>query len=235
MNRKITLITGASRGIGLCAAKKFIDEGFHVVAVARSIEDLEKLDNYAKTQNDAITIVPLDICNLEKVNELGYKIYEKFGVVDVFIANASILGGCMPITHYTYETWHKVITTNLTSHWVLLRSIHQLLRLSKAGRVIATYDCESEQSRAFYGLYDITKAGLKSLIKTYAYENLNSNIKANLLYPGIKNTKLRSEAFPNIKISDIEPNVADLFLKLSDETLQKSGEVFYCDHLEKVR
>ena len=227
INRRIALITGASRGIGRVVARRFIEEGMHVIAVARTVSALEELDDYAKTMDNNITIVPLDVTQFLSISELGFAIYQKFGRLDVLVGNAGMLGGCSPIGHYKPSLWQKIIDTNLTANWHFLRNFDQLLRQSKAGRVIFVTSEFSQTAPAYYGAYSVSKAGLETLAMTYVNETKLTNIKTNLISPPDIKTRLRSEAFPSQGIEDLmnPEDLADIFSKFASENCQENGMI----------
>src|SRR6266576_7260279 len=89
---RIALVTGASRGIGHATALALAREGAHVVAVARTVGGLEELDDAIKAIGGTATLVPLDLKDYEGIDRLGASLNERFGKLDVLVANAGILG-----------------------------------------------------------------------------------------------------------------------------------------------
>lgn len=228
MNKKIALITGASRGIGRKLAESFIDNNFHVIAVARSLSPLEELDDYAKSKNSSITIAQLDISNFDLIDELGYQIFQKFGKLDIFIGNAAIFSGCTPTSHIKPSIWQKIIDVNLTANFRFIRSFDALLRASDAARVVFLTSEIAKISSAYYAAYGASKAGLEALAKIYANEVAKTNIKVNLFCPNKVKTNHFSEAFPGIKNDDYtNPEaIVDILLKLVREELNDNGQIF---------
>jgi len=193
---KIALITGASRGIGRAVAERLIDNGIHVIAVARTVGALEELDDYARGKGSRITIVPLDVTEFSKIDELGFNLFQKFGRLDIFVGNAGILGGCYPLGHFSPAIWQKVIDVNLTANWRFIRSLDPLLRQSSAGKVILVTSSIVKTCDAYYGAYAASKAGLEAMAKVYENEIKHTNIMVSLVTPENVKTRLRSEAFP---------------------------------------
>ena len=76
---KIALITGASSGLGAAVAKRYIDEGAHLITIGRNLKRLEAIDDYAQEQGSSTTIVQLDLMDYPKIAELGQKIAQRFG------------------------------------------------------------------------------------------------------------------------------------------------------------
>jgi NADP-dependent 3-hydroxy acid dehydrogenase YdfG len=121
---KIALITGASSGLGAAVAKRYIDEGAHLITIGRNLKRLEAIDDYAQEQGSSTTIVQLDLMDYPKIAELGQKIAQRFGYLDIVVGNAAILGELTPLDHLHFKVWDKVIATNLTANWHLNKN-HQ--------------------------------------------------------------------------------------------------------------
>jgi len=224
---RLALITGASDGIGRAAAKALAKEGAHVILIARRVGALEDLDDEIRAFNGSATLVKLDLMNGEKIDVLGPTIFERWGRLDILVANAGVLGTLSPLPHITQESWDRVITTNLTANWRLIRSIDPVLRKSDAGRGIFVTCPASSGEQAYWGPYAASKAGLEALVKTYAHELANTDAKVNLINPGIVQTALRAKAFPGEtpeKLATPE-DVAPLFIELSSPTFQANGQV----------
>ena len=225
---QLALITGASDGIGRAAAKALAKEGAHVILIARRVGALEDLDDEIRAFNGSATLVKLDLMNGEKIDVLGPTIFERWARLDILVANAGVLGTLSPLPHITQESWDRVITTNLTANWRLIRSIDPVLRKSDAGRGIFVTCPASSGEQAYWGPYAASKAGLEALVKTYAHELANTDAKVNLINPGIVQTALRAKAFPGEtpeKLATPE-DVAPLFIELSSPTFQANGQVF---------
>lgn len=213
---KIALITGATAGLGLAVAKKYIDLDIHVIAVGRNMSALEELEEYTSKQEKNITLVQLDITDYPKISELGQKIGEKFGHLDVFVSCAAILGELTPLDHYNYKIWDKVIATNLTANWHLIKTFTPLLKLSKDGGQAIFTTCKEAISTAYWGAYSVSKAGLENLVAIYQAENKKTNLQINLIDPGKIATKLREAIMPGSKAENWpQPEeAANLFVEI---------------------
>src|SRR5690606_30188269 len=136
LSGRIALVTGASRGIGYFIAKELAAAGAHVIAVARTVGGLEELDDEIKASGGQATLVPLDLTDMAGIDRLGGAIHERWGKLDILVANAAILGVIAPLGHVEAKTFEKVMNINVTATWRLIRSVDPLLRLSDAGRAI---------------------------------------------------------------------------------------------------
>ena len=94
LDGRLALVTGASRGIGYATARVLAREGAHVIAVARTIGGLEELDDAIKKETgQSATLVPMDLTDMPAIDRLGGAIHERWGKLDVLVANAGTLRG----------------------------------------------------------------------------------------------------------------------------------------------
>ena len=194
---RIALITGASRGIGAAVARRFAAEGAQLVLVARTTGGLEEVDDEVrKISGERATLVPLDLTDYAGIDNLSAALYKRFGRLDALIGNAGELGVLSPMGHIDPETWDRVIAVNLTANWRLIRSFDPLLRCSDAGRAVFVTSTVGHQARGYWSAYSVSKAALEMMVKIYAAENTETNIRANLLNPGPTRTAMRALAMP---------------------------------------
>src|SRR3954468_19837662 len=99
LNNKIALITGASRGIGAAVARRFAAEGAHVILVARTVGGLEEVDDAIRAAGGSATLVPLDLRDYVKIDELAAALYGRYGRLDILVGNAARFGTFTPMQH----------------------------------------------------------------------------------------------------------------------------------------
>lgn len=215
---RIALVTGASRGIGRAVAKRYAAEGATVIAVARTQGALEELDDEVQGEGHApLVLVPQDLRKGDDLDRMGLALYERFGKLDVMVANAGVLGVLGPITHLKVKDWDDVIASNLTAQWRLLRSLDPLLRQSDAGRAIFVTSSVAREPRAYWSAYAVSKAGLEMMAKIYAEETVKTAVRANLYDPGRTRTRMRAQAFPGEDEATLPPpdSHGDAFVDLA--------------------
>ncbi|MBT3916186.1 MAG: SDR family NAD(P)-dependent oxidoreductase [Rhodospirillaceae bacterium] len=193
---RIAVITGASRGIGAATAKIFAAEGAHVILVARTQGGLEEIDDEIRSAGGTASLVPMDLTDYGKIDEMGATIFERYGKLDILIASAGLLGTMGPINHIDPKIWEQTLAVNVTANWRLIRSFDPLLRQSDAGRAIFLTSFAAQVHRAYWGIYATSKAALDMMVMTYAQEILKTNVTANLFNPGRTRTTMRAEAYP---------------------------------------
>jgi NAD(P)-dependent dehydrogenase (short-subunit alcohol dehydrogenase family) len=224
---RIALVTGASRGIGRAAAAALAAAGAHVILVARTVGGLEEADDEIRQAGGDATLVPLNLKDFDALDRLGASIFERWGRLDAFFANAGVLGAMTPLTHLEPKTFEDLLDVNVTANWRLIRSLDPLLRLSEAGRALFVSSGVARKHVPFWGGYAMSKAALESLALTYAAECEGTNIKVNLLNPGPVRTGMRAKAFPGEDPETLPPPeaLAPLIVEMLSPSYEKNGEL----------
>jgi NAD(P)-dependent dehydrogenase (short-subunit alcohol dehydrogenase family) len=230
---RIALVTGASRGIGYHIAKQMAAAGAHVIAVARTVGGLEELDDEikaerAKTGKGEATLVPLDLTDMPGIDRLGGAIHERWGKLDILVANAGVLGVISPIGHVEAKVFDKVIAVNVTSTWRLIRSVDPLLRLSEAGRAIIVSSSAAHSARAFWAPYAASKAAVEALMRSWADETKGLPLRINATDPGGTRTAMRAQAFPGENPNTLPhpSEIAARILTMARPDLDKTGLIY---------
>lgn len=236
LSGRIALITGASRGIGAAVAKAYAKAGAHVVLLARTIGALEALDDEIRVAGGQATLIPMDLRDPEPLDNLGPLLMQKFGRLDIFVANAGMLGTLTPLPHQKAGEWEKVMNVNLNANFRLVRTLDPLLRASDAGRAIFVTSSAAE-GRAYWGAYGISKAALEALARTWAAETEKTNLRVNMIDPSGVRTAMRAEAFPgeNKDKLPLPEDVVPMFLDLASPACLKHGEIVRCKDKLKSR
>ncbi|MBX3595975.1 MAG: SDR family NAD(P)-dependent oxidoreductase [Rhizobiaceae bacterium] len=237
LTNRIALVTGASRGIGYHIAKEMAAAGAHVIAVARTIGGLEDLDDeikeeHARTGKGEATLVPLDLADMAGIDRLGGAINERWGKLDVLVANAGVLGTISPIGHVEAKVFDKVMNINVTSTWRLIRSVDPLLRKSDAGRAILISSGAAHTARAFWGPYAASKAAVEAMARSWADETKSFNLRVNSVDPGRTRTAMRAQAVPgeDPKTLPHPSESAARIVPLASPGLERTGEIYQVQH-----
>ncbi len=225
---RIALITGASRGIGAEVAKAYAAEGAEVILVARTQGGLEEVDDAIRAQGGHATLFPADLTDFDVIDQMAAAIHQRFGRLDILVGNAGILGLLTPMHHVEPELWDRVMAINLTANWRLIRAFDPLLRLSEAGRAIFVTSGAGDGRHPYWGPYAVSKGALEIMVKTWAAELENTNVKVNLINPGGTRTGMRAEAFPGEDPETLPSAeaVAATFVTLAEADWMRSGERF---------
>lgn len=194
---RIALVTGASRGIGYFTALALARAGAQVIATARTIGGLEDLDDAIKAEGGLpATLVPFDLADMGAIDGLGAAIHERWGKLDILVANAGVLGTISPIGHIEAKVFEKVMTINVTATWRLIRSVEPLLLKSDQGRALLLSSSAAHKCKPFWGPYSASKAAVEALARTWAGETQRLPLRVLCVDPGATRTAMRAQAVP---------------------------------------
>lgn len=223
---RIALITGASRGIGAAIAKRYASEGAHVICIARTTGALEELDDAIRERGGTASLVPLDLEKTDLIDGLAAPLLERFGRIDILVGNAGMLGRLTPVHQYPPDLWEKVFRLNVHANQRLLRAVHPLLHAAPAGRAIFVTSSLGSTPRAYWGAYGASKAALDNMVRTYAHEVAQSNIRVNIVNPGATRSHMRAQAFPGEDASTLPTpdDIAEVFVALAEASCTRHGE-----------
>lgn len=182
---KVAIVTGASSGIGLAAARLFAAEGAKVALSGRRQEALDAVVAQIADAGGQAVAVAGDVRDEDVARRLVETAEERFGRLDVAFNNAGSSGAMGPVADVTLEGWHETLDTNLTSAFLLAK--HQVPAMLRAGggSLIFTSSFVGH-TVGFPGLaaYASAKAGLIGLAQVLAAEHGPQGIRANVLLPG---------------------------------------------------
>lgn len=222
---RVALITGASRGIGAAVAEAYAREGAHLILVARTVGGLEETDDRVKAAGGTATLVPMDITDTAAMGRLGASILERWGKLDILVANHGVLGALMPIHQYDPKIWDEVMTVNLKACHNLIRVMDPLLRASDSGRSIFLTSGAAVGERPFWGAYAVSKAALEAMIRAYAAETRGFSMRVNMVNPGATRTGMRAAAFPGEDPMTLKTpeDIAPVFIDLATVECERHG------------
>ncbi|MBZ9655119.1 SDR family NAD(P)-dependent oxidoreductase [Phyllobacterium lublinensis] len=228
LDGKLALVTGASRGIGYSLSKDLAARGAHVIAVARTVGGLEELDDEIKAAGGKATLVPLDLTDMPAIDRLGGSIHERWGKLDIMVANAGVLGTISPIGHVEAKVFDKLMAINVSSVWRLIRTTDPLLKLSDAGRAILLSSGVAHTARAYWGPYAASKAAVEIMARSWAEETRQTKLRVNSVNPGATRTAMRAQAMPG-EDPETLPTPAAVAAKIAllcDPALDATGKLY---------
>lgn len=197
MNKKVVLVTGASRGIGRAIAKLFAENGYKVIAnYNKSYEMAISLQNELKAKNIDIDIFKCDVSKREEVKNMINYILTYYNRIDILINNAGIDQEKL-FQDITDEDWNNVINVNLYSVFCTTQETLPTMINQKEGCIINISSIWGTIGASYESLYALTKAGINSLTKSLAKELGPSNIRINSIAPGLINTDMNNNLTKN--------------------------------------
>ena len=177
-NAQVALITGGNRGIGLAIAQKMKADGYQVVVTYRSGSAPLGLEG-----------VTMDVTDSESVNSAVAIVEEKFGRIDVLVANAGVTKDGL-VMRMSDSDFDSVINTNLNGAFRVARACTRGMMKQKSGRMIFIGSVVGLLGSAGQVNYAATKSGLIGMARSFARELGSRGITANVVAPGFVETEM---------------------------------------------
>jgi NAD(P)-dependent dehydrogenase (short-subunit alcohol dehydrogenase family) len=231
---KVTLVTGASQGLGRALALAFAREGARVAINSRSEEGVRPVAGEAESAGAEVLALAADVSRSADVERLVGATVERFGRIDVLVNNAGVLGPRVPIEEYPEDEWRRVIDANLTGLFLVTKAA--IPHMPEGGSIINVVSGVSVEGRAGWGAYSVSKFGVEGLTQILASELEERGIRANAVDPGGMRTEMRAAAYPEedpmTRITPEENTGVFLYLA-SDESREVTGRRFKAQEFQR--
>ena len=191
---RVAVVTGGSRGIGRATALRLAEAGAHVVvnylAHERNAEDVAREARELGVESFA---VQADVARSDEAEALVEAAVQRFGQLDLLIANAGIWEGA-PAEQMSDEVWDRVLDTNLRGTWTACRAAIPALRRQERSSIVIVSSTAGQRGEAGYSNYAASKGGQISFAKSLAIE-LAPRVRVNCVAPGWVDTELNDSVF----------------------------------------
>jgi len=186
--QKVALVTGAARGIGLAAAKRFLADGWQVALLDINAETLKAA--YAAIGKPGETVaIECDVAEPAAVARALDAVAKRFGRLDALVNNAGI-AIFKPILDISYEDWSRVLAVNLTGPFLCTQAAVPLMRDTGGGAIVNITSISGLRASTLRTAYGTSKAGLAHLTKQQAAELASVGIRVNAVAPGPVDTAM---------------------------------------------
>lgn len=186
LDGKVAIVTGGGSGIGAATARRFAEEGAHVVVADLKAETAQAVADEIGGDAFGLGIDVTDFASIERVVE---ETVGRFGGLDVIVCNAgvTIVGSVMDLTE---DQWDKELDTNLKSVYLCAKAVWPHLEVRGGGSILSTASMAGQWAIPADAAYCASKAGLIMLTKCMALDGAKANIRANCICPGYTNTPM---------------------------------------------
>jgi NAD(P)-dependent dehydrogenase (short-subunit alcohol dehydrogenase family) len=204
-SKKIALITGANKGIGLETARQLGQQGITVLAGARDeTKAKQAAEELCKAGLDAHGIV-IDVNNADSIQRAAARIERDYGRLDILVNNAGVMidDHKKKPSEQSLEVWRKTFETNLFGLIATTQALLPLLRKSAAGRIVnlssilGSIHFHATPGSPVYDFklpaYNVSKSAVNAYTVQLAYELKDTTIKVNAAHPGWVKTELGGE------------------------------------------
>jgi len=199
MDKRVALVTGASRGIGRAVAMALAANGHHVLVNFRSRQpDAEETLASIQAAGGSAELCPFDVADSAASEQAIDALLQKHRRIDVLINNAGVRHDSL-LVFMTPEQWTEVIATNLNSFFHVTKPIAKAMAMQRHGRIVSIASTAGQTGVEGQTNYSAAKAGLIGASKALAREVAKRGVTVNVLAPGFIETEM-TEGLPREQI-----------------------------------
>ena len=193
---KVAIVTGASRGLGYQMALALAGQGVKVLAVARSIDDLNDLQSQ---DPERIAVSQCDMLDAAAVAALPEQARELFGSIDIVVNNAGI-APATPFLQQDFDEWQRVFAVNVTAPAILCRAAGEHMVAQGSGKIINVASTSGILGKASLAAYSSSKGAVLQFTKALAAEWAKFGVQVNAIAPGAFKTDAQSKVMESPEI-----------------------------------
>jgi 3-oxoacyl-[acyl-carrier protein] reductase len=196
---RLTVVTGASRGIGRALTERLTAAGQTVVATGRSAVDLDDV----AAQTGAVPFV-LDVSDPATVETVFARILSELGVPDLLVNNAGVSGGSGMTWELPQQDWWQVLEINLRGTYLCTRAVLPAMMARGSGRIVnlssgaATFPVGLDNDGVLTSAYMASKAAVNRFTEAVAGECFRAGVRAFAISPGMVKTDMTADVFADL-------------------------------------
>lgn len=190
--KKISLVTGASRGIGAAISDNLGNQGYTVIGTATSEAGAARISERFAEKNIQGSGMVLDVTDSQSVDQLISQITDKFGAPTILVNNAGITKDNL-LLRMKDDEWSDVINTNLTAVFRLSKACLRPMTKARWGRIVNISSVVGSMGNAGQSNYSATKAGIAGFARSLAKEIGSRGITVNTVAPGFIDTDMTKD------------------------------------------
>lgn len=200
LNGKVAIVTGASKGIGASIARGLAEFGARVVVSSRKQDAVDAVVEKLRAEGLEATGIACHVGNPEQLRALVDQTVNIYGGVDILVNNAAINPVFGPLAEAGAEVFDKIMDVNVKACLLLANLCYPHMKQRGGGSVINIASVEGMKPTPGLGLYSVSKAALIMLTQSQAREWGPAGIRANVICPGLIQTKFSAALWQNEKM-----------------------------------
>jgi len=203
LKNKVTLITGASRGIGAATAIMFAKAGGHVIINYRTDDDAANdIRRQCEKFGVKVSLAKADVANRSEVETMIDNSAREFGRIDILVCNAGIWEH-NPIDGMDEARLKRTLDVNILGTFYPTMAVVPHMKKQRSGNIILVSSTAGQRGEAFHSPYAASKGAIISLTKSLAPELIDYNIRVNCVAPGWVDTDMSHESLIGPEREDI--------------------------------
>ena len=183
------VVTGGAQGIGRAIAERFLRSGARVSLWDFDAATLGATAAELAALGDVDTAV-VDVVKADQVEAAADATVQRFGGIDVLVANAGITGPNLPTWEYPPEEWRRVLDVDLTGIFLCCRAVVPVMRAQHYGRIVTIASIAGKEGNPNASAYSAAKAGVIALTKSLGKELAGDDIAVNCITPAAAKTRI---------------------------------------------
>lgn len=203
-SKKIALVTGATRGIGLETVRQLAAAGVHTLLAGRSRESAVKAALTLQAEGLPVEAIALDVTDAASISAAATTVAKAHGHLDILVNNAGILADdpTRKVSEQTLDTWRRTFETNVFGVVAVTQAFLPLLHKSQAGRIVnvssilGSVALHGDPASPIYDFklpaYNVSKSAVNAWTVQLAYELRDSRIRVNAIHPGYVRTDMNA-------------------------------------------
>lgn len=195
---EITLVTGASRGIGKCIALALGAQGATIVGTATSTKGADAITAWLAEAGFTGCGLVLNVTDADSIDTTLKAIIEQYGNISILVNNAGITRDNL-LMRMKDDEWNDIINTNLTSIYRLSKAVLRPMMKARTGRIISIASVVGISGNAGQTNYAAAKAGVIGFSKSLAREVGSRGITVNVVAPGFIDTDMTRDLPDEVK------------------------------------
>ncbi len=230
IQNKVTIITGAGRGVGRATALRFARAGARLALFSRTRETLEETEGLVRASGGSVLAVQGDVAREEDVRALFQRVHASYGRVDILVNCAGVVV-VRPFAEMDATSWDRVLNVNLRGTFLCCQQAFTAMAQQGGGVILNISSLSGVKGvEKFPGLsaYNVSKAGVASLTEILAVEGKPLHIRVAAVSPGAVDTEMLRQAAPHLKAGMTPDELAEILLFMADDT----GQVLSGTNLE---